>query len=62
MKDGINRHIKLGDMPTTAPKLDLGNLGVRAVRSSLKRNGCGRQVAKRKVLSGTENHKKARLS
>ena len=59
--DGAHRHAKLGEIPKLAPELNLGNAGMKAVRSALGRNRYGRRVAKRKVMSSTEQHKSARL-
>lgn len=61
ISDGAHRHAKLGEIPKIAPELNLGNAGMKAVRSALGRNGYGRRVAKRKVMSSTEQHKSVRL-
>ncbi|RKF83802.1 hypothetical protein GcM1_153001, partial [Golovinomyces cichoracearum] len=37
--DGYHRHAKFNEIPTIAPHLNLVNVGEKAIRSALKRNG-----------------------
>ncbi|RKF84227.1 hypothetical protein GcM1_136012, partial [Golovinomyces cichoracearum] len=48
LSDGSHRHAKFSEIPTIAPHLNLVNVGEKAIRSALKRNGYERRVAKKR--------------
>ncbi|RKF84262.1 hypothetical protein GcM1_129006 [Golovinomyces cichoracearum] len=62
LSDSSHREAKFSEIPTTTPYLNLVNVGEKAIRSALKRNGYERRVAKKKVISTSDNHKTTRLN
>ncbi|RKF78823.1 hypothetical protein GcC1_052044, partial [Golovinomyces cichoracearum] len=47
LSNSSHRHAKFSEIPTIAPLLNLVNVGEKATRSALKRNGYERRVAKK---------------
>lgn len=56
LSNGSNWQTKLNDIAKVSPELELRNAGLRAVWSALKMNNLGRRVARKKVVSTSENH------
>ncbi|RKF55771.1 hypothetical protein GcC1_201034, partial [Golovinomyces cichoracearum] len=61
LSDPANRRVKLSNIPSVAPELELRNHGKTATQTAFSSQGYGRRTSKKNTFSNPHAHRQMRL-